>query len=117
MYRRMGPEDLKKEIEELRKWRKHMLGEDIIRDSWVYALAADEYYHGGGTRQILSDEEYDSLTTVLRFQWSEIPSELKVIFKEPGRLGQGSNHIKLSSAQKKVAESWYSDYRHALGFN
>lgn len=88
-----------------------MLGENVERDAWIYALAAHEYYHGDGLTQIISDEEYDALTSILKMNWSEIPEDLKEIFIQPSYLGQGSNHIKLNDNQLEIARGFYNAKR------
>ena len=80
-----------------------MYGVDTYLDAWCYALAAHEYYWGDGHTQIMSDEEYDALTRILRINWADIPLELQELFIEPKRLGQGSTHIKLTDEQKSYA--------------
>ena len=87
-----------------------MLGEDIIRGSWIYALAAHEYYWGDGTKHILEDKEYDALTNILKINWLDIPKELKEVFGTPKELGQGATQIKLTESQLKIARFYYSQY-------
>ncbi len=86
-----------------------MLGENIERDSWLYALAAHDYYWNNGDLNVMSDQEYDALTNILRINWSEIPMVLQWVFKSPEELGQGAVHIKLNNYQLEKALQVHRD--------
>lgn len=81
-----------------------MLGEDIEETAWLYALAAHDYYWEDGQRNIMTDQEYDMVTCILRIRWSEIPLELQKIFGSKEELGQGAVHIKLTEEQIRYVE-------------
>lgn len=91
-----------------------MLGENIYRDSWIYALAAHEYYWGDGQNQIISDQEYDALTKILQYGWDDIPNELQLLFRSTVLLGQGATQIKLNTDQLSRANLIYEDYKKGL---
>lgn len=86
-----------------------MLGENVERDSWIYALAAHEYYWGDGLTHILTDQEYDSLTIILKYNWEDIPEELQKLFIDKDHLGQGATQIKLDAEQYEKAYDYYSE--------
>lgn len=84
-----------------------MLGEDIERDSWIFALAAHTYYHGEGDEQSpLSDSEYDQLKTVIQINWHEVPSELQKIMESPTAISCTGMHIHLLPHEKAYAQSF-----------